>query len=230
MHKQLSWSTEGFVQLLQPCQCPLTSLHPGLSTSWWLLAWRGWPALTGFRTTLSPMTTCREVQHQTNLHTGKALFVPFFFIMEVMGGNHLFAVWRDASLSIPPGFCLVQNLAHQTQSLRQNPLCYWTQSLAEEADWDLVQDKWWLIDKFIVFRCKYTPGLNPRAHWSLWPPGFRKILHPSDSDFAKEGIKMAMHLNISHEQEHVTSLLPHSSYPKWWRILILSWQHWKPRC
>lgn len=45
----------------------------------------------------------------------------FFFIMEVMGGNHLFAVWRDASLSIPPGFCLVQNLAHQTQSLRQNP-------------------------------------------------------------------------------------------------------------
>lgn len=110
------------------------------------------------------------------------------------------------------------------------PLRYWTQSLAEEADWDLVQDKWWLIDKFTVFRCKYIPGLNPRAHWSLWPPGFRKILHPSDSDFAKEGIKMAMHLNISHEQEHVTSLLPHSSYPKWWRILILSWQHWKPRC
>lgn len=38
----------------------LTSLQPGLSTSWWVLACRGWPALTGFKTTLSPMTTWKE--------------------------------------------------------------------------------------------------------------------------------------------------------------------------
>jgi len=34
-----------------------TSLQPGLSTSWWLLACRGCPAFTGFKTTLSPITT-----------------------------------------------------------------------------------------------------------------------------------------------------------------------------
>lgn len=38
----------------------LTSLHPGLSISSWLLAWSGWPALTGFNITLSPMTTYRR--------------------------------------------------------------------------------------------------------------------------------------------------------------------------
>lgn len=35
-----------------------TSLQPGLSTSWCVLACSGCPAFTGFRTTLSPMTTC----------------------------------------------------------------------------------------------------------------------------------------------------------------------------
>lgn len=43
----------------------LTSLQPGLSTSWWLLACRGWPALTGFSTTLSPMTTWKGRDQQS---------------------------------------------------------------------------------------------------------------------------------------------------------------------
>lgn len=37
-----------------------TSLQPGLSISSWLLACRGCPAFTGFRITLSPITTCKK--------------------------------------------------------------------------------------------------------------------------------------------------------------------------
>lgn len=44
-----------------------TSLHPGLSTSWWLLACRGWPAFTGLRTTLSPITTFRSNRNTQNI-------------------------------------------------------------------------------------------------------------------------------------------------------------------
>lgn len=42
--------------------CRQTSLHPGLSTSWCVLACSGWPAFTGFRTTLSPITTCIHME------------------------------------------------------------------------------------------------------------------------------------------------------------------------
>lgn len=42
--------------------CRQTSLHPGLSTSWCVLACSGWPAFTGFRTTLSPITTCIQME------------------------------------------------------------------------------------------------------------------------------------------------------------------------
>lgn len=48
---------------LQKRSCWQTSLHPGLSTSWCVLAWSGWPAFTGFRTTLSPITTCIRMEH-----------------------------------------------------------------------------------------------------------------------------------------------------------------------
>lgn len=48
---------------LQKRSCWRTSLHPGLSTSWCVLACSGWPAFTGFRTTLSPITTCIHMEH-----------------------------------------------------------------------------------------------------------------------------------------------------------------------
>lgn len=44
--------------------CRQTSLHPGLSTSWCVLACSGWPAFTGFRTTLSPITTCNQTEQR----------------------------------------------------------------------------------------------------------------------------------------------------------------------
>lgn len=44
--------------------CRQTSLHPGLSTSWCVLACSGWPAFTGFRTTLSPITTCNHTEQR----------------------------------------------------------------------------------------------------------------------------------------------------------------------
>lgn len=43
-----------------PPSTELTSLQPGLSRSSMLLAWRGCPALTGIRTTLSPTTTWKS--------------------------------------------------------------------------------------------------------------------------------------------------------------------------
>ncbi len=56
-----------FVNIAMCIYVYFTSLHPGLSTSWWLLAWSGCPALTGFNTTLSPMTTWKTNDQTKNI-------------------------------------------------------------------------------------------------------------------------------------------------------------------
>ena len=51
---RLSMKSATFQQVLQLRE--LSSLHPGLSGRSQLLACKGWPAFTGFKTTLSPTT------------------------------------------------------------------------------------------------------------------------------------------------------------------------------